>query len=854
MENDRPWLERVLGVWCLTAALVTGGAAQERAATDTATPGPEYGASGFHEFLWGSSYRDLWTATLEAPVLDLGSVGGGLTPTGTGGGRQTLALRFMGADGLPYTFRVLDKDPTNMLPPELINTFAKDVLVDQVSAGFPTAPPVVDVLLRAVGIHSREARVVIMPDDPRLGEHREAFAGKIGIMEVWANERAGGAPGFAGATDVISTDELESRMMTDVGQQVDVPSYLTARLIDVLIGDWDRHRGQWRWGNIGAGTPPLWMPFPEDRDQAFARYDGVLLLLASRSNPELTRFGTKYPSIVAATWNGRDVDRFLLPRIDKQTWDSVAQFVHSALTDEVIEQAVRQLPGIHYELRAEFLRRGLLGRRERFLQMAEKYFRHINYQVDLQMTDLPEEAEVSRGLKGTVTLSLYALTEGRRAPSPYLVRRFDPQFTSEIRLHPNGGDDRVVVTGPGKGGILVRVLSNQGYNTVVGSAAGSKPKVYDERPDSLELEGPVKLNTRHFDTPEVLPGNLPPRDWGSQSYPLVWAKYSATLGLLPVVGYEHVRFGFHKRPFAQKHTVLLAVSSARLRARLSYQGILIQENSHDEFALTAMASGIELNNFYGFGNNTSSDLGDRDFFMVEQNDIRLGAEFRPRLAKHLRGTLGVAARYTQTDTDDASFIAQTQPYGVNDFGQIGAVAGLELDLRDNIAYPRKGIWAQVWSAAYPPILSAVDSGSFGTVHGFVAGYLTPVAPVTYAWKVGGKYVWGTFPFQESAFLGDDNLRGYRDERFAGEGSFYFNSELRVMAKEVFFLFPHDLGLIGIFDLGRVWYQGDSEGDVHFGYGGGVSFAPFKQQGSAIVMTLAGGDDGTVFHLHLGVPF
>ena len=172
MENDRPRWERVLGVGFLTAALVTGATAQERAATDTATPGPEYGASGFHQFLWGSSYRDLWTATLEAPLLELGSVGGGLTPTGTGGGRQTLALRFMGADGLPYTFRVLDKDPTNMRPPELINTFAKDVLVDQVSAGFPTAPRVVDVLLQAVGIHSRDARVDIMPDDPRLREHR----------------------------------------------------------------------------------------------------------------------------------------------------------------------------------------------------------------------------------------------------------------------------------------------------------------------------------------------------------------------------------------------------------------------------------------------------------------------------------------------------------------------------------------------------------------------------------------------------------------------------------------------------------------------------------------------------------
>ena len=119
MGNDRPWLGTMLGVGLLTAMLVTGTAAQERAATDTATPGPEYGASGFHEFLFGSSYRDLWTTPITVEVLDLRTTGNGLTPTGTGGGQQTLSLRFMGADGLPYTFRGLDKDPTSVLPEEL---------------------------------------------------------------------------------------------------------------------------------------------------------------------------------------------------------------------------------------------------------------------------------------------------------------------------------------------------------------------------------------------------------------------------------------------------------------------------------------------------------------------------------------------------------------------------------------------------------------------------------------------------------------------------------------------------------------------------------------------------------------
>ena len=58
--------------------------------------------------------------------------------------------------------------------------------------------------------------------------------------------------------------------------------------------------------------PRRWVPIPQDRDQAFAKYDGVLLYVARQTAPQLTNFGTKYPYIPGATWNGRDLDRRLL--------------------------------------------------------------------------------------------------------------------------------------------------------------------------------------------------------------------------------------------------------------------------------------------------------------------------------------------------------------------------------------------------------------------------------------------------------------------------------------------------------------------------------------------------------------
>ena len=72
--------------------------------------GERFRASGFKRWLYGRDYRDLWTTPIEVAVLDLGRVGGGLTPLRTGGFGQSISLHFTGQDGRRYTVRSLDKD------------------------------------------------------------------------------------------------------------------------------------------------------------------------------------------------------------------------------------------------------------------------------------------------------------------------------------------------------------------------------------------------------------------------------------------------------------------------------------------------------------------------------------------------------------------------------------------------------------------------------------------------------------------------------------------------------------------------------------------------------------------------
>ena len=102
-------------------------------------------------------------------------------------------------------------------------------------------------------------------------------------------------------------------------------------------------------------------------------------------------------------------------------------------------------------------------------------------------------------------------------------------------------------------------------------------------------------------------------------------------------------------------------------------------------------------------------------------------------------------------------------------------------------------------------------------------------------KLGGKKLWGEFPYYEAAFLGGAaNLRGLPEERFAGDASFYGSVELRAFLTRLTFILPIDMGVFGITDVGRTYFKGESSGKWYVGRGAGVWFAPLNRSATARV--------------------
>ncbi|HTO73620.1 MAG TPA: hypothetical protein VMJ30_07370, partial [Gemmatimonadales bacterium] len=705
-------------------------------------PAPRYKADGIQRFFLGKDYRQLWYTPATIEVLDLAHFGGGLTPLGRTGGQETKGLRLGTKDGHQYFFRSIDKDPSLTLPEELRGTIANRVVQDQISSANPLAPVVVARLMDATSILHNSSLIVVMPDSPILGEYRSVFAGLMGILE----ERIGGsgpAAHWHGATEIINSDTLFDRADRSDDDQVDARAFLLARLFDMYIGDWDRHRDQWRWARYDDAVPRKWRPVPLDRDQAFVRFDGFLLGVARPSLPQLVNYGSKYANMAGQMWNGRELDRRFLVGLTREVFDSVGKSLQAAMTDSVIDDAVHTLPPEHYAVEGATLTARLKARRDKLLDATREFYRLLAKEVDVHATDQAEVATIDRNPDGTVTVAV--ARGGAPTGAPYFTRRFFPDETKDIRLFLGRGNDTATVRGTG-GSITVRILGDSGSDRLIDSSSSGRNHFYDADGAAKETEGSDQSDIdrrAYILPPKKTATELPPRDWGHRWQPATWANYGPDLGLFIGGVRTLTYYGFRKRPFASRHRFRAGIATGPWTARVDYLGEWHEENSRVGWTLGAAASGIEVLRFYGLGNETSSSGGDESYYRITQQQYGIAPAVLLPVARRGELQLGPVLKYASTDEHPERYLATVNPYGAGKFGEIGLRMRYRLDGRNRSNAATTGGLLELGGAIYPPWWDVKET--FGEVRGEASAYLTPKGfPLnpTLSLRVGGKRVWG----------------------------------------------------------------------------------------------------------------
>ena len=860
------------------------------AKTHVVVPGERFRAGGFKRWIYGSDYRDFWTTPIEVTVLDLDSVGGGLTPLRTGGFGQSISLHFTGEDGRRYTVRSLDKDPTKRIWEVLKGTIADDFLQNMVSALLPTGALMTDPLMEATGILHSKHTLVVIPDDPRLKEYRKEFAGLIGTLQEHPSEGVDNTPGFAGSRQISGTEKLWEHLEETPLNRVDARAFLKARLMDFLIGDKDRHDGQWRWARFPDGDGHIWVPIPEDRDHAFSDLDGVVMAVARRGVPVFMEFEDKYPSLLGLTITGWELDREFLIELDKAAWDSVVTAFCEALSDPVIEDAVRRLPQPYYELLGATLTEALKSRRDALPQFASRYYALITREPEIQATDQNEYVACEHTPSGdlVVRIGLIEGADGERE-APYFERTFHPEESREVRIYLRGGDDRAEISGT-KGRITVRIDGGGGNDTFTNAseAGASKTRFYDFRGKNLFVKGKgAKIDKTSYKRP---PGWIPillaryALDWGKHTFTYPSLTVNPDLGVFLKAHHSRMYFGYRKAPFASRHAFNVGLATNGFEPFASYTGDFRRVLPNLDARLRFKYSGIQTVRFNGFGNDTQISEPS-SFYKVERSHVAFAPSlyFRKKVhaedvpggpAEPLRSALSVhlgpIVKYSSTPSDanaDKFIYSPNGPayYGTGYFGQVGASGEIMYDTRNNPAYPTRGFLVRAAGAVYPGVWDVASR--FGSIDGRVHTYLTAPIPTkpTLAVRVGGKKVWGAFPFHESAFLGgpgfaatglsDSHIRGFRKNRFAGDTSVYGNAELRLVLLPMNFIVPGEFGVFIAADVGRVFFVEDpnAANKWHTGVGGGfwLSFLKRKQTLSVAVVN---GDDLTGVYLRAGFMF
>jgi hypothetical protein len=714
-------------------------------------------------------------------------------------------------------------------------------------------------------------RLVVLPDDPALGEFRKEFAGVMGTFSEYPTAEDARHPGFEGALEIVDHMTLYAKLAESPDERVAVREFLRARIFDLFISDFDRHRRQWRWAR--RKEDKLWHPIPEDRDQALARYEGLAVRAVAGYVPQIRTFGPEYDSIMGLTYNGREQDRWLLPEQPREAFREMAEELKARLTDDAIERAARRLPPEWYAIDGERLAAALKRRRDQLVEEADRYYLHLAGKVDVQGTNADEVAHVRRLEGGAVQVEVARRADQGEA-KPYFSRTFVPDETEEVRLYLRAGNDRVVVEGR-DGGVKVRAIGGVGAD-VLDDSKGGGTRLYDSEGQNRVVEGPgTGLDTRPYE-PAPGPTNapwIPPRDWGRDWFFLPWAGYSTDYGLFLGGGFATRSFGFRQQPFASEHSFKAGWAFGAGQPSVVYEGTFHRANSRVTAGLLARYSGLEILRFYGFGNETEPQPDD-DQNKVAQKQVVLAPSLTLPVAGPLDFTLAPVLQYADTE-ESTRFIDQEKPYGYGEFGQVGGWARLRVDTRRTLragslqlplreqgpAYPTSGVLVEAIGAVFPKAWDVEES--YGWVEGDASTYLTAGSNgrATLALRVGGKHMLGDlYPFHNAAaiggggvFSGQDAVRGLHPNRFIGDSAVWANADLRLYVSRFFLGLPGEWGLFGFGDEGRVWLDGETSDTWHTSWGGGV-WLGLLSRSNAIAFTVAQSDERTAFAIRAGFSF
>lgn len=453
--------------------------------------------SRLHRLFWGEHYRKVWEAPAKVQVLRLPSiVPGGLKPDKPGGGFQSISMTLEGRRDREYALRALDKEPYKTLPKVLRHTFVLNVVRDATSAAMPYAAFTVPPLAQAAGVaHSRPRLVYVRPDESGLGEMSTRFQGKMALLEEKYDALASRTPDLAKATNFIDSNEMLAQVYADPAHHIDQLAFLRARLLDVWLGDWDRHEGQWDWAVFkDPGGRVRYRAIPKDRDQVYFRFDdGLVPWLASRPfiAPKFQTFKPEYGYVRGLVKQARFIDARGLSLMSRADFQRLAADLQRRWPDTLIDRAIRRLPPAVFALEGPGIVASLKARRTALPQAAEAFYRSLMREPVVGGTAKAERFVVRRYPDST-TVHVFSAQLARltRGDSLRFRRTYYVAETKVLTLEGLDGNDVFELETTSRRPMRVRLYGGEGRDHLRLQGNSRRLELRDASPDLTANNAP----------------------------------------------------------------------------------------------------------------------------------------------------------------------------------------------------------------------------------------------------------------------------------------------------------------------------------------------------------------------------
>ena len=818
----------------LSAFLIPPATAQQilpDSGAATAHPGFDR-VSGIHRALFGENYRKEWSVSTQLPVIHLSTFRGGLRPIRQGGGNQTRSLRLEDKTGMEWVIRSVEKYPEVIIPENLRETFLKDIVIDAMSAQHPYSALVVPPIAEAEGVPHAHPVIGIIAPDSVLGEFSKTFVGTVCLLEE--REPTGKSENYLAMLAALKEDNDNA---------FDSATFLRARLLDIFLGDWDRHGDQWRFKPEKDAWGKKYVPVPRDRDQVFYTNQGFFPYIESRPyvQPFFEGFNPRIRKVGTLLFTSTLLNAQLLSQFSYGEWMKVTNDFVAKLTDALLEESLRQLPQTSYRLRHDKLLRIMKARRNDLPRAMSEYYHFLNRSAFISSSDKSELITVTDTAGNNLQVNIFKLSKDGEVKQPLFSKSYDPAITREIRFFTGAGNDSVVIKNRNSP-IRLRFSGAGGNKAFDVQASRNNVSVYEKK-SGTRFTGDTNRIREHLSDDSantaIKPGPL-----FNTFAPLLTGGYNPDDGLLlglslsfySGLDYTTTAYSIKKYQVLQSFSFQHAFSTSAFNAH--YHGEWMQAVGKADVLLQADAfAPNNTQNFFGYGDESVfNKTGDYKTFYRSRFSLY---KFNPALRfggkKGNYFTVGPAIQYYRFDAEDNKgryidlFKPQTYDSVTLDRGKLhaGIVLKFNRDVRDSRLLPTSGYTINSQLQAYAGLNGYSKSyeqltadfayfQAFGAKKGIV---LTD--------RVGGGVTTGNQTFYQSLFLGGQgNLMGYRQYRFAGQYMFFNNFEARIkLAQFANYILPGQFGLVGLYDIGRVWVEHDYAKEWHSGVGGGFYFAP-----------------------------